>query len=174
MTLRNYLLGNSTGFHYTVRIFIGTTLVWCLGELMRSQTALWAIISVIIVTEPHPHLAWIAFRTRMINTLVGSLVGFCVLAFAGPTAMTLIAGLSFTALVSTYINHGQQGWRIAPITTALVVSAGMTQQSAASGMEVALSRTLEVFIGSAVALTVTLLMARLWLPPQHIGEAEKK
>ena len=173
MTLRNYLLGNSAGIHYTVRIFIGTALVWYISGLVRSPNALWAIISVIIVTEPLPHTAWIAFRTRILNTFIGSLIGFCVLVFAGATPLMLIASLSFTALLSTYINHGQQGWRIAPITTALVVSAGM-QQSAAMGMDTALSRTLEVFLGSAIALIIALLMARIWLPPQPAGEAEKK
>jgi uncharacterized membrane protein YccC len=174
MMLRAYLLSNTTGIHYTVRIFIGTTLVWLITQWMRTPTALWAIISVIIVTEPQMRLAWLAFRTRMINTLTGSVVGFSVLAFAGPSPATLILGLSFTALLSTYINRGQQGWRIAPITTALVISAGMMQQSAATGMSVALSRTFEVFLGSTVALLVTVLMARIWLPPEHMGEAEKK
>ncbi len=171
---RTSFLNNSVGIHYAVRISIGTALVWFLTQAMQSTTALWAIISVIIVTEPQMRLAWLAFRSRMLNTFVGALVGFSVLAFAGATPATLIASIAFSALISTYINRVQQGWRLAPITTALVLSAGLTQQSVQGGMEVALSRTFEVFLGSAIALFVTLLMARIWLPPEHAGEAEKK
>ena len=110
----------------------------------------------------------------MVNTLMGSAVGFSALVFAGPTPWVLITAIAFTALISTYINRIQQGWRIAPITTALVISAGMTQQSAANGMQVALERTIEVFIGSAVALIISVMMARIWLPPVPAGQAEKK
>jgi uncharacterized membrane protein YccC len=174
MTLRSFLLGNTVGIHYTVRIFIGTAALWFITQTMHTPAPLWAIISLIIVTEPQMRLAWLAFRSRMINTLMGAVVGFAVLALRGIDAATFVSAIAFTALLSTYINRVQQGWRLAPITTALVISAGITQQSAANGMEVALWRTFEVFLGSAVALGVSVLMAYIWLPPEPAGEAEKK
>jgi uncharacterized membrane protein YccC len=174
MTLLTILKGNTVGIHYAVRIFIGTALLWFVTQEIHASSPLWAIISLIIVTEPQMRLAWLAFRTRMFNTFVGSVVGFAVLASAGPTPWALVPAIAFTALLSTYINRVQQGWRLAPITTALVIFAGLTQQSAADGMHVALQRTFEVFLGSAMALVVTLAMARIWLPPEHAGDAEKK
>jgi uncharacterized membrane protein YccC len=174
MALHTFIVGNTVGIHYAVRIFIGTTILWFLGQAIHATSPLWAIISLIIVTEPQMRLAWLAFRTRMINTFMGSVVGFTVLASAGPTPWSFIPAIALTALLSTYINRVQQGWRLAPITTALVLSAGLTQQSAADGMIVALSRTFEVFLGSAVALVVTVVMARIWLPPEPAGEAERK
>lgn len=174
MAEHNFLPNNIVGIHYTVRIFIGTAVLWILTQAISAPSPLWAIISLIIVTEPQMHMAWLAFRIRMINTFMGSLVGFTVLAFAAPSAMTLIPAIALSAFISTYINKLQQGWRIAPITTALVISAGMMQQSAQSGMQTAFARTFEVFLGSIVALIVTLIMAYIWLPPVHAGEAEKK
>jgi uncharacterized membrane protein YccC len=110
----------------------------------------------------------------MINTLLGAFIGFAALIFIGPTSLTLVCAITFTALLSTYINHVQQGWRIAPITTALVISAGMTEQSAINGMEVAFSRTFEVCLGGAMALIISVLMAHIWAPADPAGAAEKK
>lgn len=171
-----FFTSNITGIHYAVRIFIGTLLLWILSKALHNSSSLWAIISLIIVTEPQMRLAWLAFRTRLINTFMGSVVGFLMLAFVPPAAWeyAFVPTLSLTALISTYINRVQQGWRIAPITTALVISAAMTQQSAADGIHFALLRTAEVFLGSAMALVVTVIMARIWLPPEPAGEAEKK
>lgn len=174
MALHSLLADNTVGIHYAVRIFIGTALLWLITQAMHASSPLWAIISLIIVTEPQMRLAWLAFRTRMLNTFVGSVVGFAVLASAGPSPWAFVPAIAFTALLSTYVNRVQQGWRLAPITTALVLSAGLTQQSAANGMMVALERTFEVFLGSAMALLVSVLMARIWLPPEHAGQAEKK
>jgi uncharacterized membrane protein YccC len=174
MGLRDFFASNIVGIHYAVRICIGTTLLWYLTQAMHATSTLWAIISLIIVTEPQMRLAWLAFRSRMLNTFVGAIVGFSVLACASPTSWVLIAAITFTALISTYINRFQQGWRLAPITTALIISAGMTHESAASGMNIAISRTFEVFLGSAVAVAVTVVMARIWLPPTPTAETERK
>jgi len=171
MKFRGFSLPTATGIHYTVRIFIGTLIVWSLTQAIHAATPIWAVVSLIIVTEPQMHMAWLAFRSRMLNTLVGATVGFGAQLFAGPTPLAMTSAIALSALISTCVNRFQLGWRIAPITSALVISATMTQRS---GLEAALSRTFDVFLGSAVAVAVSLVMERLWLPPAKAGEAQKR
>jgi len=174
MSMHPVLIQNLAGIHYAVRIMIGTALLLFIFRFLEAASPLWAVISLIIVTEPQMRLAWLAFRSRIINTFMGSLVGLAVIAMTGPAFWPLVPAIAFTALLSTYIDKAQQGWRLAPITTAIVLFGGMTARSTAGAMEIALSRSMEVFLGSAIALLVTVAMSRLWLPPEPAGETEKK
>ena len=53
MGLRRFLIRHDVmGLHYAVRICIGTTAVWLLLRSVGDAAAVWAVISVIVVTEP--------------------------------------------------------------------------------------------------------------------------
>ncbi len=152
------------GVHYTVRIFIGTTILWLLLHDEQTSDSLWAIISLIVVTEPRTKPAWAAFRARLFNTMIGCAIGLAFLLPAWPMEWVLTPAIAVSALVATYINRVQQGWRIAPVTTALILSASMTQHIFSAAFSLALHRTLEVFIGSMTAVVITAVMAYVWVP----------
>jgi uncharacterized membrane protein YccC len=160
--LRSYLKHHITGLHYAVRIFIGASLLWILLRDGRSSDSLWAIISLIVVTEPQIKPAWIAFRARMLNTVIGCAIGLFFLALPVSLVWILTPAIGISALVATYVNKVQQGWRIAPITTALIMSSAMIQPSTFGAFSLALHRTVEVFLGSLMALMVTNLMTYIW------------
>lgn len=168
--MRRYFLQHIAGVHYAVRILIGTSLLWLALHNEQTADSLWAIISLVVVTETQTRPAWAAFRARMINTMIGSAIGLTFLLIPAPQVWMLTPAISVSALVATYINKVKQGWRIAPVTTALIMSAAMTQHSTFGAFTLALHRTLEVFIGSVTAVIVTFLMSHIWLPQESRKE----
>src|ERR1700712_3409009 len=115
--LSSYFMRHIVGLHYTVRILIGSTFLWLLLHNRQTSDSLWAIISLIVVTEPQTKPAWAAFRARMINTVIGCAIGLGFLMIGLPQIWMLTPAIGTSAFISTYINRVQQGWRIAPVTT---------------------------------------------------------
>ena len=156
---------NTTASHYTVRILLGILLIELI--LMREENInhLWATISLIVVIEPQVKKAWTTFNTRFINTILGSLIGIGFLFSFGIHINSLPAAVAVSAFASAYLTKLQQGWRIAPVTTAIIMSAGITATSVHDAYEVALHRTLAVLLGSVVALVLTEVLSFIWIPP---------
>jgi uncharacterized membrane protein YccC len=146
-----------------VRIFVGTTAVWLILRSLGDADAVWAVISVIVVTEPQMQTAWLSLGSRVVNTLIGCVMGLIFLLVAGPKIWVLPLALTATVLVCTYAIKLSSSWRIAPATAALVIASG--DQSRIGGAELALHRAGEVVLGSAVALLVTCCMSKIWAPP---------
>jgi uncharacterized membrane protein YccC len=173
--IRSLLGPNAVGLHYAVRIFIGTTILWVLLQRVNDTNPLWAVISLIVVTEPRTGMAWLAFRARILNTALGCIVGLLFLRFAGQHPWVLTPALTLTVLICTYGARTPLGWRVAPITTAMIISAGLTEPTAIAGLDVALHRTLEVILGSAMGLLTTWLISFVWEPaPEAKAEVEAK
>ncbi|MEJ0010329.1 MAG: FUSC family protein [Alphaproteobacteria bacterium] len=152
------------GLHYAVRILLGTAIVWVLMEALGIGSPVWGLITVIVVSEPHMKNAWTTFLSRFINTLVGSAMGLVFLLGFGPHADFLPIAAALTALASIYLTRMMQGWRIGPVTTAIVISSALVDPAHGGVLSVALDRTVSVLIGSVVALAVTYLMALVWIP----------
>src|SRR5262245_49241106 len=72
MGLRPFLIRHDAmGLHYAVRICIGTTAVWLLLRSVGDADAIWAVISVIVATEPQMQTVVFAFMSRIVNTVIG-------------------------------------------------------------------------------------------------------
>lgn len=165
--LRTYMIRNSAGLHYSVRIFIGTSVLWLLLHNAQTSDSLWAIISLIVVTEPQTRPALKAFYTRFFNTVMGCAVAFGFLLLPLPQVWMLTPAIGTSALIATRMNSVQQGWRIAPVTTGLIMSGAMVQHATPVVFDLALHRTMEVFVGSITAVIITLLMGVIWLPVEN-------
>ena len=129
MGLRRLLIQDVTGLHYAVRIFVGTTAVWLLLRSVGDADAVWAVISVIVVTEPQMQTAWRSLGSRVVNTLIGCAMGMIFLLLAGPEVWVLPLALTATVLVCTYAIKLSFSWRIAPATAALIIASGVLEQS---------------------------------------------
>jgi uncharacterized membrane protein YccC len=151
-----------SGLHYAVRILVGTTAVWLLLRALGDANAVWAVISLIMVTEPLAVSAWRAFLARIVNTVIGCVVGLFFLLVAGPEAWVLPLALTATVLVCTYVVHVPQSWRVGPVTAALVLAAGVAAHSRDTGLEVAVRRSGEVLVGSVVAVAIAWVGALVW------------
>src|SRR4051794_31866379 len=103
MDFRSLLPNDATGLHYAVRILVGTTAVWLLFRAFGDEDPVWAIVSLIMVTEPQTVLAWQAFVGRLANTVIGCGAGLLFLVVAGPEPWVLPVALTGTVLVCTYL-----------------------------------------------------------------------
>ena len=169
MDFRSLLRRDATGLHYAVRILAGTTAVWLLLRAVGDLNPVWAVISLIMVTEPQTVSAWRAFLARLANTVIGCVTGLLFLLVAGPESWIVPPALTVTVLVCTYVVHIPLTWRVGPVTAALVLAAGVAAHSRVTGLEVAGRRAGEVLLGSAVALVITWLVSLVW-PLRETGE----
>jgi uncharacterized membrane protein YccC len=166
MGLRRFLIHHDVmGLHCAVRILIGTTAVWLPLRSVGDAEAIWAVISVIVVTEPQMQTAWLTLGSRIVNTLIGCTIGLMFLLLVGPEIWVLPLAVTATVLVCTDVVRLSPSWRLAPATAALVIAPGVVEQSRISGAEVALHRAGEVLLGCAVAFLVTWCMSKIWAPP---------
>jgi len=166
MGWRRFLIPQDVmGLHYAARIFVGTTAVWLLLRFIGDADPIWAVISVIVVTEPQLQTAWLTLGSRIVNTVIGCTTGVVFLLLAGPKSWVLPLALTTTVLVCTYVVRLSSSWRLAPATTALIIASAVVEQSRIGGAEIALHRTGEVVLGCAVAFLVTWCMSKIWVPP---------
>lgn len=164
-TLLSRMKADMGGVHYAVRIFLGSSILWYLLQVLADTNPIWAISSMVAVTEGQVQLARANFRARIANTCIGGAVGLIFLLVAGPRHWVLPLALAITVLVSSYVLRVPTYWRIAPVTAALVVASSVQQHTRGGGLEAGLHRVGEVFLGSAMALIVAFVMAKIWPPP---------
>src|SRR5215813_15376502 len=106
MGLRSFLIrDDAIGLHYAVRICIGRTVVWLLLRSLSDADAdaIWAVISVIVATEPQMQTAVFAFMSRIVNTVIGCTIGLTFLLVAGPEVWVLPLALTVTVLVCIFL-----------------------------------------------------------------------
>jgi uncharacterized membrane protein YccC len=165
--MRQFIAKDALGLHYAVQIFAGSTIVWLLLRSLGDANPLWAVVSLIVVAEPRLGTAWLAFLSRTLNTVIGCTMGLCFLLLAGPEGWVLPLALTATVLVCTYAIEVPISWRIAPITAALVIAPGIVAHSTSSALEIALYRSGEVVLGSAIALLMSWIMSKIWVVNQE-------
>jgi uncharacterized membrane protein YccC len=153
------------GVHFAVRIFVATGLLWLILKLLGDNNPIWAISSMIAVSDPEVSLAFQTFRGRITNALLGCVIGLPFLLVAGSNEWILPFALATTVLVSSYLVHIPVMWRQAPITAAIVVASGINHHSRVKGLEAGLMRVGEVMLGCVVGLLVTYAISKLWRPP---------
>jgi uncharacterized membrane protein YccC len=163
------------GMRFAINVFIATAIVWFTLRAVSDSNPIWAIASMMAAADPEPMEARRMFRCRLINVLVGCVVGFGMLLFPYQTDWLLPFALALTVLVSTYVVRIKTMWRQAPITAAIVLAAGIAHGGRAAGLESGLHKVAEVIFGCLVGLVVSLLMSKVWLvrPPEKPTEGEE-
>jgi uncharacterized membrane protein YccC len=143
------------GWQYAVRILIGCMIVWFVLQRFHHPNPLWALISVIIVTEPELSAAFLAFNSRIVNTLIGCAIGLSFLYLLGPSHWSILLGIIVSVILCTSFIRVPGSWRVAPVTVAILMTPSVLGGSRAAGLATAIDRTEEVLLGSAAALLVT-------------------
>jgi len=151
------------GLRFAVNVFIGTTIVWIVLQLIGITNPIWAIASMVAASDPDPIEARRMFKCRVINVIVGCATGMVFILIGGTSPWILPLALAIAVLLSTYIVRVKTMWRQAPITTAIIVAAALTYHSAEFGITEGLHKVAEVLFGCVVGVLVSLLTARLWL-----------
>jgi uncharacterized membrane protein YccC len=156
------------GFRFAINVFIATAIVWSSLELLADTNPIWAIASMVAAADPQPEEARRLFKSRMINVVVGCVVGSALLLIGRHSQWMIPLAMSVTVLISSYLVRVKTMWRQAPVTAAVVIAAGLAQSSSLKGFEKGMHKVGEVLFGCIVGILVSLAMSRLWLikPPK--------
>lgn len=163
---------DTLGIHLAVNIFVATSVLWLILRRGANTTPIWAIASMVAVIDPQVRLAYQNFRGRILNTLLGSIVGLIFLIVGGSNEWKLPVAMSATVLLSAYGLRVQQNWRIAPTTAALIIASNLVHHSKMSSAEVGVRRVAEVILGCLVGILVAWLIAQVWPPPPASATAK--
>jgi uncharacterized membrane protein YccC len=166
-----FLEDDLIGVRFAINVFIATTALWILLRVLADTNPIWAIASMIAASEPIVKNAIRMFRARIINVLVGCVVGLLFLVVGPPSEWKLPLSISAAVLVSSYAVRVQTMWRQAPITAAIVIAAGLTHHSKLSGIEHGLHKVGEVILGCVMGLVVSWVMSRIWPLPEPRSDA---
>ncbi len=170
--LRGFIKDDWLGVHFALNVFIATSVLWMILHLAAGLNPIWAVSSMIAASDPLVKQAAKTFRSRIINALLGCVVGLAFLSIPGSGVWKLPVALAITVLLSTYVVRVQLMWRQAPITAAIVIAAAMTHHSELSALEIGVRRVGEVLLGCFVGLVVSWLMSIVWPPPEPKKEVE--
>lgn len=171
--MRLPLLRHVEGLRYAVDIFLGTAILWVFLRGFGDRNPVWAIISFIVVSDPDLGIAKSSFILRLLNTLTGCATGILFLVMFGPRDWMLPPAIALTVLICTNLVRPSGSWRIAPATSALVITSALAEQSSFIGFEQAFRRAGEVVLGSLVALLISWMMSRIWTDPSNQIESKK-
>lgn len=155
------------GVRYTLRILVGMIIVWFVFKAFGVTYPIWAMISVVMVSEIELRASYVAARGRIAHTALGCAVGLIFLAATGTGMLQLCAACAVASLVSFYLVHIGGNWRHAPVATVIVMATGLHGMSKFAGYHAALERTVEVLGGSIIALAVSWVAVKLWPPPME-------
>jgi uncharacterized membrane protein YccC len=150
-----------SGWQYAVRILIACAIVWFVLHRIHHPNPLWALISVIIVTEPEVSAAFLAFNSRIVNTFIGCTVGLSFLYLLGPSYWAILLGITVSVILCTHFIRVPGSWRVAPVTVAILMTPSLLGGGRDAGLAVAVDRTEEVLLGSAAALLITYVASLL-------------
>lgn len=161
-----------SGIHYAIRIFLGSSIIWLAMRNISEINPLWAVISLISVTDPQIQTAFTSFKSQAFNTIIGCLTGLLFMLVLGLEAWLLPIAATIAAIISIHLFRTQAGWRTGPITAALVMSAGIVDKSEHGALALAIQRALGVLTGSVVAMLITAVFALIWMPDAVAEDAK--
>ncbi|MEO8205481.1 MAG: FUSC family protein [Chthoniobacterales bacterium] len=151
----------------TLAIAAGTFLLGFLSWRFRATDPLWAIISFVLVYDPDMRSAFSSGFSRLVHTLLGVLIALAAIYVFGLHKWLLPLSLGISALICGVFLHFHTAWRVVLVTVALIIGASLLQPTA--GLDIAISRAVEVSAGSLLAIIFSSLASHL--RPQ--GDEEK-
>lgn len=155
---------------YMSKLITGSLIVWYGLRAAGIPEPFWAMISVIVVTEPDLDVAKRNFRARVINTINGTIAAFLALWLFGATFFAALAAMTAATLVAMSVGRYPDNWRLAPNTTVILMSAALTGSGFADEMRLAMLRVAEVMAGSTVALLQTVVYG--WIINRFVRSAD--
>jgi len=141
---------------YALKTFLGAVICWYGLVLAGINNPLWAVITVVIVSDPDLSTAKTLAKMRVINTLVGCFAGLAALILFGYSPFICFLTMAATILIITSIGSYPSNWRLAPVTIIILMNAGMTATNRQDEVKFALIRAGEISIGCFVALILAL------------------
>ncbi len=119
---------------------------------------MWAIIAFVLVYEPGEGVALGAALMRLYWTVMGSVLAVLMLTVGGVHVWMMPIGLGITALLGALWAPSLSARRVLLVTVALIVGSTLMQPS--SGLFIALTRSIEVAVGSFLAVGLSWISVR--------------
>ena len=145
---------------YIARLLLGSILVWWALVALGIPSPKWAVISLIVVSEPEPGKARANFVARSLNTLAGCVIACVALLVFGATLFAMLSAIAVSALVANGIEHYPSSWRLAPATTVLLIAAAFEHIGVKQELNFVLLRAGEVVAGGAMAVGMAMAFDR--------------
>jgi len=142
---------------YVSKLLTGSIIVWYGLRAVGITEPIWALISLIVVTEPDVRIAKTNFRARVINTINGAIVACLALVVFGANFLAMLVAMTVSVLIAMSLQNYPPNWRLAPNTTVVLMAAALTGSGLSEEMRLAMYRVAEVLTGSTVALLQTLV-----------------
>ncbi|PRD43866.1 FUSC family protein [Phyllobacterium phragmitis] len=139
---------------YASKMFLGAAICWYGLLLMGVSNPIWAVITVLIVSDPDVTTAFNLAKTRTLNTAVGCTVGLTTMLIFGYSPEASVFMMALTVFVIMLIDHYPANWRLAPATVFIVMDAGRLAATQREEITYAMLRMLEIAVGCAVALAL--------------------
>jgi uncharacterized membrane protein YccC len=144
---------------YATRIVIGCTIVWWSLYYLHDNLKLYALISVIVVSDPDLDVLRDAMISRVINTVMGCLLGL-LFVYIEVSVRSMMVAIGVSVVISTSFKKYPASWKLAPVTVTLVMMATISENVTwREAMGIALSRTGEILYGSLVAFLLGLFFS---------------
>ena len=118
-------LRHAQDLRYPTNVLLGTLILWVVLRGLGDSNPVWAIISFIVVSDRDVRVAWPNFVSRFANTLIGCTRGVICLLVFGLKDWLLPSALALTSLVCTSVIRTSGSWKLAPATSALIITSGL-------------------------------------------------
>jgi uncharacterized membrane protein YccC len=158
----SYFSIRSKEISFALRIFIGCVIVWLSLDYFHDAKKIWAIISVITVSDPNFNAVRENAKSRLLNTLMGCIVGLLFIYLFGIGFWQLMVAVTISVLISTSFKKYPSTWKLAPVTVVILMIPPLQgSETIKDAMSIALNRTGEVLYGSLVAFLLGLLYLKI-------------
>jgi uncharacterized membrane protein YccC len=156
-------LFKSQTFYAVLAIPIGAFLLGFTFWNFHNTDPMWSIASFVLVYDPDMRTAMGAGLSRLAHTILGTLIAITSIYCFGLHKWLMPLSLAIGALICGRFLHFRNSWRVVLVTVSLVVGSSLLQPDA--GLQIALTRALEVSVGSLLAIAFSWLVARFSSPP---------
>jgi uncharacterized membrane protein YccC len=147
-----YFTFNEKAISYSIRIFLGAVIVWWSLYYLHDSKKVWALISVIVVSDPDFETVRATVFSRSINTISGCLVGLAFIFLLGINIWSLLSAIIISVIISTSFKNYPASWKLAPVTVVIIMTPAMADMITKNeAITFALTRTAEVMYGSLIA-----------------------
>ncbi len=173
--MKNFFSINNKSFIFAFRILLGSIIVWYSLYYLNDNHKIWALISVIVVTDPDIDSLRSATISRIINTIAGCAIALFFMSITGANFFSLLAALTVSVLISTSFKKYPASWKLAPVTVAIVMVPSIAEGVPWSlSMVVALQRTAEILFGTLIAYglgrLISAIKQKYFLQPHSANE----
>jgi uncharacterized membrane protein YccC len=150
------------GSAHAVRVLLAMGVCWAVISALGLNDPVWALISVIMVTDPDPSISAGLARARLLNTMAGVTLGLTCLLLCGTAPWVVFLGVALMIVIGTQRVQSPAKLRLATLTVVLVLGAGAVRHSTGAALETGLKRAGEVLLGCVVPPLVAWVLD--WVP----------